>query len=146
MISQITNNIYLAGAVDLLHINEILKHKITAFLNVAFDLELPPQARFFLNHMEYVKVGLIDGEGNNINMLEAARLSLKGLLMKHRKVMVYCWGGISRSTAVIAYYLMVEYRISFNQAINNIAGQRSIVRVNPALSNLIQECNQVFNN
>ena len=116
----ITDRIAIGNRHEAADIDMLEENDITAVLNVAYDLDIcyPSMSlspyRFAI---EYHKVGLIDGPGNEINTLAAAVYTLAQILERHEKVFVHCHAGISRSTTVVSIYLAHTQGASFDEAL-----------------------------
>ena len=76
---------------------------ITGFLNTSIDL---PCTLISNHEIEVIHNGLIDGPGNPMSAYCSAILSVKTLLIRHKKIMVY-GHGTSRALAVVIMYLML---------------------------------------
>ncbi|WP_198513211.1 protein phosphatase [Brucella pituitosa] len=98
----------------------MLAENVTSSLNVSLNIHVPEVQLPDGIHVRRAKVGLIDGEGNNVAHMAAAVLALDGLVTQaspgkpyypaHRagNVLVNCRGGRSRSVAVLALYLHLK--------------------------------------
>lgn len=97
--NQIRDNIWLSGANYTTE--QLVENKITAILNVAFDVndnfqtDMPPEV------LSHVKVGLGDYALNKPYMKELAVMALKLMLMNRETVLVHCAAGVSRSVWVL---------------------------------------------
>lgn len=115
---------------------------ITAVLNVAWDLDIsygPGDGGAHTFPMEYHKVGLIDGEGNEPATLLAAALVLSQLLRRHKRVFVHCHAGVSRSPTVVSLYLADAEDISFDQALERVRSARPTASPHGALIRLVKQ-------
>lgn len=97
---KITDQIWIGSSQDALFRQDTLKELgITAVLNVALDLDNPMlSCKDFALH----KVGLMDGEGNPVQHIDAAISTLLGLVAQGHKILVHCHEGRSRSVCVVA--------------------------------------------
>jgi len=103
---------------------------VTAILNVAFDLDVHGVGYpTYLRH----KVGLIDGPGNALGLIVAAVLCLHSLLKTHRKVLVHCHSGRSRSATVVALYLACAKNIDVLEAYTFVKKAKTDVSPHEAL-------------
>jgi len=123
----ITDRIAIGNRHEAADIEMLQTNNITAVLNVAYDLDLRYPSldsspyRFAI---EYHKVGLIDGPGNEATTLAAAVYMLAQLLNRHEKVFVHCHAGISRSTAVVSTYLAHAELTDFDDALAIVQARR----------------------
>jgi len=143
----ITDRIAIGNRHEAADIEMLQANDITAVLNVAYDLDLrlpnldSSPYRFAI---EYHKVGLIDGFGNEATTLAAAVYMLAQLLERHKKVFVHCHAGISRSTTVVSVYLAETERISFNDAVAIVRTQRPVADPNFYLRELVRSLPPLF--
>lgn len=98
--TKLTENIWIGCSADEWHVKSHLD-KTDAVLNVAHDLQ---PTRGWLDGVEYMHVGLIDGPGNSTAAYCAAVLALVSLIKKGKRVLVCCHDG-GRSLAVSIMYL-----------------------------------------
>lgn len=98
---------------------------IIGLLNVAHDLGCSGAAP----GLEYMQVGLIDGPGNPQGVYYSAVLALGVLLGRHKRVLVYCHDGKSRSVAVAVAYLNTLVRQRNWHAWFDIMYERTGVRL-----------------
>ena len=123
----ITDRIAIGNRHEAADIEMLQANSITAVLNVAYDLDLrypnldSSPYRFAI---EYHKVGLIDGPGNEATTLAAAVYVLAQLLARHKRVFVHCHAGISRSTTVVSTYLAHTELINFDDALAIVQSRR----------------------
>ncbi len=133
----ITDRIAIGDRHEAGNFNLLMELKIDAVLNVAYDLDIsyydqvPPSHHKF--QVEYQKVGMIDGYGNQPTALIAAVCMLDELLGRHRTVLVHCHAGVSRSSTVVATYLTHKSGISFDDAIEFVRSKRPRINPHPAL-------------
>ena len=143
----ITDRIAIGNRHEAADIEMLQANDITAVLNVAYDLDIrypnfdSSPYRFAI---EYHKVGLIDGAGNEATTLAAAVYMLAQILDRHKKVFVHCHAGISRSTTVVSLYLAETERISFNDALAIVQTQRPVADPNFYLRELLRTLPPLF--
>ena len=143
----ITDRIAIGNRHEAADIEMLQANDITAVLNVAYDLDIrypnfdSSPYRFAI---EYHKVGLIDGFGNEATTLAAAVYMLAQILERHNKVFVHCHAGISRSTTVVSVYLAETERISFNDAVTIVQTQRPVADPNFYLRELVRTLPPLF--
>lgn len=147
MMTFVTENIALGNSFDATDWEQLDAYGITGVLNVAVDLDLVltsrPVARTRFN-VEYQKVGLWDGPGNPPGALAAAVLMLDAMLQRHRRVLVHCHAGISRSPVVVATYLAHRRRIPFSLALEEVQRCHSLASPHPLLCSLAGSLPNVF--
>lgn len=110
--TQVTEHIFVGNSQD-------EGNGCTGVLNVAYDLDRN------LPEVEYRKVGLRDGGGNDAGQFALAVASLKELLESHDRVLVHCHEGKSRSPTVIALYLATVKGIRFVDAVDLVKSRRT---------------------
>jgi atypical dual specificity phosphatase len=143
----ITNGIAIGNRHEAADIEILQAHGITAVLNVAYDLDLRYPSlnsspyRFAI---EYHKVGLIDGPGNEATTLTAAVYVLDQLLERHKKVFVHCHAGISRSTTVVSTYLAHKQHTNFDEALAIVQVRRPNANPNFQLRELARALPSLF--
>ena len=144
----ITNRIAIGDRHEAADLNLLLEFKIEAVLNLAYDLDIsyynkvpPPHYKF---KIEYQKVGLIDGHGNQPTTLISAVYMLNQLLERHQKVLVHCHEGVSRSSAIVTTYLTHKRGIRFDEAFEFVKSKRPSVNPNPALVAIARSLPNLF--
>ena len=143
----ITDRIAIGNRREAADIEMLHENGITAVLNVAYDLDIrfpsldSSPYRFAI---EYHKVGLIDGPGNEATTLAAAVYMLAQLFERHKKVFVHCHAGISRSTTVVTVYLAETERINLNDALAVVQKQRPVADPNFHLRELARNLPPMF--
>ncbi len=99
---HINDNIIVGKWEDVSH---VVDNDIEGVLCVAQDMNIGSK---WVKGVEYAQVGLVDGPGNTIAGYSSAVLTLATLLARHKKVMVCCHDGASRSIAVAVMYLILK--------------------------------------
>jgi len=143
----ITDRIAIGNRHEAIDVEMLQENGITAVLNVAYDLDLRLPSLDSSPHrfeIEYHKVGLIDGFGNEATTLAAAVYMFAQILNRHKKVFVHCHAGISRSTTVVSLYLAETERISFNDALEIVQTQRPVADPNFYLRELVRTLPPLF--
>lgn len=88
---------------------------------------------FYSDDFHYLTLGLEDDPSEDlINVLEPSYRYMSNVLRydPHKKILVHCHAGISRSASVVIYYLMRSKNISFGDALNFLREKRPIVNPN----------------
>ena len=153
---------------------ELQQYNISAILNVAWDLDIRyPRFNYtgsieddneHLN-MQYNKVGLVDGTGNQPGMLISAMLALHQFLTPRsleekdqgtylqpvQNVLVHCHSGHSRSVTIAAlylYYTNPSIFTSYEQALLFVKVHRGVAKdpsvPEPPLSLLAHQVASMF--
>ena len=99
---KVSDRIWIGDSADESH-GDLLMPNIRCILNVAQDLH---PTRGWMNGIEYMHVGLIDGPGNELTAYYAAVIALHTLL-KRGKVLVCCHDK-GRSLAIVTIYLYLS--------------------------------------
>lgn len=131
----VTDRIAIGHSNDARNFEQLKDEGITAVLNTAFDLDID----YSSEDLDYYKVGLTDGPGNSIYILVSAFYCLKALSKKHKKVLVHCHAGRSRSGIVVSLFLAITQKKSLDAAILEIREERSKVNPHQALRDLAKE-------
>lgn len=101
----------------------IRDHDIVLIVNCTQHLEMP-----FAGTIRSLRVPLDDHPSHNSRFLlyhHDACKSISDVLRGPRgNVLVHCHMGVSRSSSVVAAYLMMEYRMSFVQCLNLIRSKK----------------------
>ncbi len=109
--------LYLGNRVAACDPDLLLTHDITATLNLAVNISIPPLSLKDGTAIRRTHIGLIDGKGNSATHLLSAVLALDGIVHqicpgkphypphRHGNILVHCRGGRSRSVMVLGLYL-----------------------------------------
>jgi hypothetical protein len=101
-VQWVTDRIAIGDKESAKTIGLLQREGITASFNVSDDAVLTTRA----TNIEGAQIGLIDGAGNSVSLLEAAERKVRALLVDHDKILVHCRAGISRSATVCALHLV----------------------------------------
>lgn len=126
----VTPGVYIGGCKSARRVSDFEKLDITAVLNLTGDTwaDYGPD-------IEYVQIPMIDGVGNEDDVLLEASYQLSRMVSSTKgNVLVHCHAGVSRSSTIVAMY-MVTNGVSddFNSAISEIRKTRTIVEPCEAL-------------
>ncbi len=138
----VTENFAIGSRLDAQNLTALHRGGVSAVLNVAWDLDVSHAGAGrsgMAKPVEYHKVGLIDGEGNEASTLLAAVFMLYQLRARHERTLVHCHAGISRSCTVLSLYLAGHDQTSFSDAVERVRAARPIVSPHPALIRLAGE-------
>lgn len=69
---------------------------------------------------------------------------IRNAIKEGGKVLVHCVYGVSRSATIVAAYLIKEYGMDANTAVDFIKGKRDIVRPNPGFMNQLQKYDAII--
>ena len=85
----------------------------------------------FPEKFTYKVINVMDSPSENLgkHFLDAAKF-ISSALKSDGKVLVHCWAGISRSTSCICAYLMLEYGLKVDEAVDICRKKRYIVNPN----------------
>lgn len=147
---QITDEIYLGSRNDIFADAIIVDNKtsveitpknnrfkypfIKSYLNVAEDLNI--------NGIELPKVGLLDGKGNDKEVLKTAVEAMTKLIKNHGNVMVVSQKGESRGALVVLSYLSSKGKLHIAKAYNLIRFKKPDIKISPVLSLMLYELNE----
>eukprot|EP01095_Lingulamoeba_sp_RSL-Kostka_P004035 TRINITY_DN15126_c0_g1_i1.p1 TRINITY_DN15126_c0_g1~~TRINITY_DN15126_c0_g1_i1.p1 ORF type:complete len:197 (+),score=50.47 TRINITY_DN15126_c0_g1_i1:86-676(+) len=150
--NYISNRIYVGDQYAAGNVSLLTANNITAVLNVAWDLDIRYDAKYYVGDMsddnehlqfQYNKVGLVDGTGNKESMLIAGMeavdqfASTRILQSKDQptypqpvqNILVHCHSGHSRSVTITSLYLSFyfpEQYPSYESALAFVKAQRGI--------------------
>lgn len=128
IISKINNFIYLGSCEHpLTNSDDFKRLNIDVIINCANEIEYPPNINFLVE-----KIPIIDG--NSISFLEnmdCANDKIHYYLKKYKKIYIHCVRGISRSPAILIYYLMMHKRFTYDRAYDLLKSIRPIIDIDP---------------
>ncbi|KZN13676.1 hypothetical protein [Marinomonas sp. TW1] len=145
-------DVYLGGSVGAADHQLHQQHNIKVIFNCAVNLDIdfasttdqkhqPPLLNFGTGHVRYYKIGLIDGPGNPPEMLLSGYYLLRAALRQRMpekasypvkeqgNLLIHCRGGRSRSVALLALFLHLEYPQTYpnlQSAIDLIRDKRAL--------------------
>jgi len=111
------HSLWLGNAGDGRDYKRFLDTGIQAVVQVAAEepvLELP-------RDLVYCRFPLVDGPGNDLNVLQIAITTLASLLEKQVPTLVVCGAGLSRSPAVAAAAIAVVFQKSADECLKGVA-------------------------
>ena len=135
-LSHVAHNLWVGNQHGAADVAGLAAANITAVLNVAWDLDIEYPPTEYVGSvpddnerliLEYVKVGLVDGDGNTLYQMAAAVFQLTQLFARRTlqpkdattypnpppAVLCHCHSGMSRSVTVAAVYLRFAYPSEF---------------------------------
>lgn len=126
-ITEILPGLYLGNYIGALNKNLLKQLGIKHIIQV-LSLKYPNP---YPNEFQYHNFAIPDLPNYNIlPICEKARILIEDYLARGEPVFVHCFQGVSRSTSVIIYYLMVNYKISLHDAYNFVKNKRPIINPN----------------
>jgi hypothetical protein len=69
---------------------------------------------------------------------------IRNAIKEGGKVLVHCIYGVSRSATIVAAYLIKEYGMDANKAVEYIRSKRNVVRPNPGFMNQLQKYDAIL--
>jgi protein-tyrosine phosphatase len=120
--------LWLGNAGDERNRKRILDTGIQAVVQLAAEepvLELP-------RDLVYCRFPLVDGLGNDLNVLQVAIMAVANLLVKNVPTLVVCGAGLSRSPAIAAAAMAVVFRRPADECLKEVA-ENFPADVSPAL-------------
>lgn len=85
------------------------------------------------------KFPIIDGDSNTfLEHMDKAIETLVKYLSKGKKIYLHCHQGISRSPAILIYYLMVNKQFSYDKSLSLLRKKRSIIDIDPEFENALK--------
>jgi protein-tyrosine phosphatase len=100
MIAKLSENIYLSGANEVNDIDSLMRHGITAVLNVAYEVSDPHHKDFLM-----IKIGLREFHPNPDFFKAMAINTLANLIENGHTVLIHCYAGAHRSPYIAFRYL-----------------------------------------
>ena len=134
-------DMYDAGHLDPRHMD--LPGGVNAVLNMA--VELPPDPGVIAAHkIMYLFLPVDDGHALPRDIMMKAFVFLARCEMEHKRVLVHCVMGKSRSASMVAMYLALRDNISFKDALQIVRSKRPLVDPAPALARSVDAFVQTY--
>lgn len=102
----LTHRLWVGNAFDARDLRVLFEHGIGAVVDLAVN-EKPAQ---LAREMIYLRMPLVDGEGNQAARLEMAIECVVSLLRRHERTLISCSAGMSRAPAIAAAAIAVIER------------------------------------
>lgn len=85
-----------------------------------------------IDGIEYLEFRIVDGNVDMVPLWEDAHRFISAQLEAHpdRLVLVHCAAGVSRSSAIIIYHLMMRHGLTYDRAFAELSAVRPVVRPN----------------
>ena len=123
--SQITQQILLGGIMGALNGRWLQSRGVTHVVNASAEL-----SNYFPRNFKYLRLDLDDTPEQDLSRaFNKSYYFIKNAIDNGGIVFVHCFGGISRSTSQVIYYLMIDNGISFERSLNYV--RRKHRRTNP---------------
>ncbi|ARF08763.1 dual specificity phosphatase [Catovirus CTV1] len=122
--NHIIDNIYLGSAFNAANFSQLSELGIEVIVNVTKEISM-----HFPKNYIYKKFELYDNKDENI---EKYLLETFEFIKQHKdkKIFIHCKMGASRSVSVLLYYLMKEYNMNLDNALDYIKDRRMIINPN----------------
>jgi len=121
-------SLWIGHAADAQTIQEVFAKGIKAVVQLAAEERPAPLPRELI----YCRFPLVDGAGNDAELLQLAIGSLARLLRIHMPTLVSCGGGLSRSPAIAAAALATNGEGSLEECLRMVANYQRM-DLSPAL-------------
>ena len=135
VISKINNYIYLGSCEHPQTDSEEFRNLgIDIIINCAKEIEYSSNIKY-----QYEKFPIIDG--NSISLLENmddADTKIHLYLSKGKKIYLHCARGMSRSPAILIYYLMMHKQFTYDRAYSLLKQIRPIIDIDPEFENALR--------
>lgn len=127
-IAQIVLGLYIGNVEAASDLGLLMRLRITGIVNAA--KELP---NYFPYRFHYISMNYDDISKQRLNKdaLERAYDFIWNELDQGGAVLVHCHAGVSRSASIVLYYLMMQYGLDFDQALNYVRRVRGYTKANP---------------
>lgn len=125
-ISKINNYIYLGSCEHpILDSDEFQKLDIDVIINCAKEVEYDSVSKYHIEHFPIM-------DGNSISFLEnmdQADIFIHRSLSMGKKIYLHCDKGISRSPAILIYYLMMHKKFTYDRAFRLLKRFRPVIDI-----------------
>lgn len=134
--THIIDNIYLGSAYNASNYGQLQNLNIGSIINMTNDV-----SNHFPDDFKYEKYGL---EDNNQDNIEEYLLKTYNFIINNQKdknILIHCKMGASRSATIVLFYLMNNYKMSMNKALDFLKNKRVIVNPNCLFMKTLQKYN-----
>lgn len=135
-INEITPKIYLGNNEGAKQKETLQQLGITHILVCGYYLH-----EYYPNDFTYMTVELEDNSNENLYLY---LLNCIEFMKKASKVYVHCRAGISRSSSLVLGYLMLEDKMSYNQAKDYVLTKREVIQPNANFENQLMEFEEII--
>lgn len=139
-ISKINNYIYL-GSFEHPAINsdEFKLLDIDVIINCAAEIDYPLDQFNGSKKYVYEKFPIVDGDLNTfLEHMDKAIETLAKYLSRGKKIYLHCHKGVSRSPAILAYFLMYNKHWSYFKSLSQLRKKRSIIDIDDEFVNTLR--------
>ena len=124
--THIVDNVYLGSAYNAGNHENLQENKIEIIINVTKEIN-----NYFPKDYKYYKFPICDNNEESID--EHIKDIYKIITENHdRNILIHCFMGASRSATAVIYYLMIQHKMSCDDAIKFVKEKRSTI--NPSKS------------
>lgn len=132
----VINNIYL-GSQDCCELSILKKYNIKHVLSVGVD------SFFKYDDVNYKFIDCFDlPEVNIVEILNNCLEFIKNAVNKFQNILIHCNAGVSRSSAIVIGYLMVENNLDYNVAYDLIKQVRPCIKPNIGFEKQLQSLHE----
>lgn len=133
---QITDYIYI-GNRTALYDQKLLKAEGISKILQLLDLELTPDPEY-----DFLFIQMKDSELQDLSpVLPIALRFIHQATLSHKKILVHCNAGVSRSGSIVVAYIMACLRVPFRQALAIVQEKRACVDPNPGFAEYLDKLN-----
>ena len=145
--NHIIDGLYLGSSFNAANYNHLEENKIDIIINVTNEIQnyFPDT---YIEGETYFKFGINDTNDDDIdkildNILEVMTKN------KGKNIFIHCYMGLSRSAIAVIYYLMIEHKMEFEDAVIYVKERRHTINPNTKFAEVIagrqtkltEECN-----
>src|SRR5262249_31069936 len=111
------HSLWVGHADDARDFRKVFDQGIKALVQVAMEepAEQPPR------ELIYCRFPLIDGAGNEVDVLQLAVTTVSALLQRHVPTLIACGAGLSRSPAIAAAALALAHQETPEESLQKVA-------------------------
>ncbi|XWV25087.1 hypothetical protein QJ856_gp0690 [Tupanvirus deep ocean] len=127
LITKIKPGLFLGSAKHITNSSELDKLNINVIINCCDEIEHELSMKYVIEHFPINDDGL---DNSFVKYMDQAVDKINYYLSQNLNVFVHCVQGISRSAAIIIYYLMRYEKVSFNKAYYRLVISRPCILPN----------------
>ena len=127
LISKITDQIYLGPCEPAVTDSDSFqKLNIDVIINCASDVEYPPQTKYIIENYPMED----DDCASMLDYMDDANEKIHHYLRLQKKVYLHCVMGVSRSPAILIYYMMSHMGLTYDEAYDQLIAIRPVINLN----------------
>ena len=126
---SIIDGVYLSNLESAYDISLIKKHNIKMVIRLSDDKFNP---NIYDNSIRFYNIELEDNIFSDDEMIKIAKKVFITINSFDNNILIHCNQGQSRSVSIIIYYLMKQYKYTYDEAFELIKNKKSDIRPNPA--------------